>query len=1647
MVLGGNNHGHHHVGGASIISGTADRDRVLGLMKQDYTYPKPGDPEFQSKIYEKREFNFHKIPTREHIRTYDDVRMYRDKHCTSNSALYSHQNFLANMFNPDTPYKGLLVQHGLGSGKCTHGSTRVYANGTLMRIDEIYKRFIATQSPYMTDEEGGEWYRVKGNVYTNSINEKTGKIVQTRVSKIYRQRIDEDVATVTLANGLKMTMTKKHRLLTRRGWKRFNEYREGSYVALPRKLIHCQEARAKDPAVTDELTRLLAWQISEGHEYKGSRGYFQVTQNDRSVLESLQSDMRRVEDSHALEFRDKIPDYDERRLNVIAPDYQQFLEKHGYTWGNLSAKKRFPDFIMRAADSHVRLFIRAYMDAEAHFSHNHGVIEMSTASREVSLQMHTLLKRFGINSRILTKRKCATNGTRIMRTYYEVHVSGPDLRMYRREIGFGVDYKQEGLEDVCDNRDCNTNTDILPMHAELAKLRRLTNLPMNHITNKANFNGTTNPSVSEAHNIRDRLQEMLDKGCDHPDWLKIEKQYRPDTQKLRYVRGFKSFLDDQLEKEVCYVPIKSIETHRHNDYVYDLEILEHHNYVAEGMICHNTIGAISVAEQFKSLVAKYGTKIHVLLPGPVIREVWKEQLLKGTKETYMKYHDRNSILDEAEYARMKKMALNNAMQFYRFMSYRSFSKRVLGERVIDKQRLAAQEVAGKDGGAGRAAGSKYRKTEKGEYERDVPVDKIHNLDNTLIVVDEAHNLTGNDYGEALKEIIKRSKNCRVILLTATPMKNLADDIVELLNFIRPQDSPIERDKIFTSDSGHQMRLRPEGLNYLKRMSQGYISYLRGADPLVFAKRVDVGHVPEGLKFTKVVSSRMYPFQRECYNEAIRDEGDALSKKSEAVANFVVPGLSPDKKSVVGYYGREGIQLVCNQLKTHAAQLNSKIAERMAEWIRTVPEGKRLKDAEIRELLEGNGRDRDEWIRLAENGKTITGRILKMPFLRIFSTKFADAVDGLAQRVEGKRGAMTSFCYSNLVKAGIELFQEVLGQNGYLEYDENGTYQISGTTICHRCGIQNSQHDKQLHPFRPATFVTVTGKASDDVADYIPEEKQRVIRTVFNPIDNLDGKHIKCVLGSRVMNEGVSLENLGEIDLLDVYFNFGRVDQVVGRGIRNCSHYQTINDMNRYPEVKVYKFCITLDGERDEAGKLVLSSEEELYQKAELKYLLIKTVERALKEVAVDCALNRNGNIFPSEAEEHRGCSARGDCPAICDYMECDYKCDDETLNAKWFDKKRGTYRNVPKDQLDYSTFSHRLSRDEINFAKDRIKELYRLNSQYKLKDLVSYVKESYTDEQHRELFTESFVYRALDELLPKTENDFNNFKDTVLDGWGRSGYLISRGLFYIFQPFDQPESVPMYYRTAYYGDMHNRVSLHAYMRQTVDWSKIDAKMAVGADAEDRDEAEKAGAKNGLNFEATREYYENRPENDFVIGTIDLDMGRRKLVTEETDFIFKIRPKREAILDKKRGTGIYSAHGSTCTSKGKPYLEDVAEKLGVAFKRNDPDVSRAFLCNAIKEKLLERERYSTDNKTYMIIPIDAGLPFPLNLRDRAQSYVDRIKSISKATQTRIEHDRAERDTGYVRRYRIHVKPHGAEVEAVIRELGGTKHNAEWVIAVE
>merc|ERR1711998_789224 len=97
----------------------------------------------------------------------------------------------------------------------------------------------------------------------------------------------------------------------------------------------------------------------------------------------------------------------------------------------------------------------------------------------------------------------------------------------------------------------------------------------------------------------------------------------------------------------------------------------------------------------------------------------------------------------------------------------------------------------------------------------------------------------------------------------------------------------------------------------------------------------------------------------------------------------------------------------------------------------------------------------------------------------------------------------------------------------------------------------------------------------DIEEDQPDIKKHILDKYFNNIENREGKFLKVILGSRVMNEGITLENTSEVHILDVYYNLGRVEQVIGRAIRQCKHYNVTNKDNPFPKVKIFKYVVSL----------------------------------------------------------------------------------------------------------------------------------------------------------------------------------------------------------------------------------------------------------------------------------------------------------------------------------------------------------------------------------------------------------------------------------------------------------------------------------------
>lgn len=937
-----------------------------------------------------------------------------------------------------------------------------------------------------------------------------------------------------------------------------------------------------------------------------------------------------------------------------------------------------------------------------------------------------------------------------------------------------------------------------------------------------------------------------------------------------------------------------------------------------------TCAAIQIAEQFKTQIEKYNTKIYIVVSGPVLEQNFKDELLSEcTGDTYMsRYGDFNDIPDPE-----LKKAKALISQYYEIITYKKLLRKVLGERI-------------------RGDTNKFIRDEHGKIIRDISVNRITSLSNTIIIVDEAHNISDNDYGKAIKKLVhsKASKNLRLVLLTATPMRNLASDIVFLMNLIRPADDPILVDKIFKKDLAHtyKIKIKPGGIDYFKRMTKGYISYLRGADPLTFASRNDMGTINKKHTFTKLIRCKLYSIQLQTYNLLVdKYKDDPLAIGILGAANIVLPDVK--NNTIVPRIGNSGIEKLLISLKHNFVVINKILKKK---------------------YLKKSSEDDTHFLYLTKNNH-ISGSIFKLENLQSFSTKYYEALKNINKNVINVNDPGTSFVYSRFISIGIHMFEEILQQNGYIDYFKKTDHTELDNVRCYYCGVLLKNHKNINHIYHPATYISLTGEKID--TDDVDFERRTIIDKVFNQENNSTGQFIKIILGSSVLAEGISMNNIKDVHILDAQFTLTQVDQIIGRAIRYCSHFNLMNENNKTPKVDIYKYAVSLNNNE-------LTEEEEIYRKAEYKYITIKKIERAMKEVAIDCPLNYHGNVFKEEISKHKTCEKTNSCPAECDFKPCEYKCDDKHINKYW-DKTNKKYIDLNLNQIDYNTFNPRLMSSEITFCKHKIKELYRKNYAYALDQIIDYIKDAYPKAQLK-LFDKYFLYKALTELTPTTENDFNTFKDIIYDKFNRECYLIQRGKFYILQQFNLQEDTLMGSRTAYDNINTRKLSLQHYIYGK--HPHIIRDMNIGENVYEYDDI----------------YYNSRSEND-IVGII---IGKQLKHTKDNKIvnIFNIRIKKDFNSEKGREKDLPTNLGANCLSKSKNELNHILNSLKI--KTNS--INKKNICKIIMNKLLDLEKNSkgTNKKTYIKIPINhSEYRFPYNIEDRTEYLTNKIKIIFSETQ--------------------------------------------------
>ena len=90
----------------------------MSSRNSNFSNPDQNDEDFQYKIYKKREFIYYKIPEMGDMNNEEVAKKYIDDQCEGEGVKLRYQQHLpANFINPKTPYTGLLIFHGQGTGK------------------------------------------------------------------------------------------------------------------------------------------------------------------------------------------------------------------------------------------------------------------------------------------------------------------------------------------------------------------------------------------------------------------------------------------------------------------------------------------------------------------------------------------------------------------------------------------------------------------------------------------------------------------------------------------------------------------------------------------------------------------------------------------------------------------------------------------------------------------------------------------------------------------------------------------------------------------------------------------------------------------------------------------------------------------------------------------------------------------------------------------------------------------------------------------------------------------------------------------------------------------------------------------------------------------------------------------------------------------------------------------------------------------------------------------------------------------------------------------------------------------------------------------------------------------------------------------
>jgi intein/homing endonuclease len=459
----------------------------------------------------------------------------------------------------------ILVSGKRGSGKCLHGDTLItLTDGSQIPIKDL--------------ENNHE--------KVLSLNNKL-KIEQSNKSEFFSRKVNK-LLRVRLRNGKEIKLTPEHPLLTIKGWKPAQELTIGSRIATPRNL-----PSFGNKEIPKHEIKLLSYLLAEGHTKK----IVLFANSDEKIIQDFRNSLKAFDPSLelALEkknhyrissplWRNKVLKHNKKRnekgqflrgnKNIYEKRSIRKLIEREEMFDLLATQKYLSQNIIQLKKEQLSLFLNRLFscDGSIYKVNNYWEISYSSSSNKMIRQIHNLLLRFGILSRI-RDRKIKYNEKEFLS--YEIVINAENTLRFIEKIGFfgEKEEKQKVAYGEIKSKMRNPNIDTIPKE------------------------------IWETYRPQNWAEIGRVSGYKYPKAMRERIKYSPSRQTLLQIAEVESHNGLKLlaKSDIFWEEIVSMEILEGNFKVYDICVPTNHNFIANDIIVHNSYTLGVIAEELSNL--------------------------------------------------------------------------------------------------------------------------------------------------------------------------------------------------------------------------------------------------------------------------------------------------------------------------------------------------------------------------------------------------------------------------------------------------------------------------------------------------------------------------------------------------------------------------------------------------------------------------------------------------------------------------------------------------------------------------------------------------------------------------------------------------------------------------------------------------------------------------------------------------------------------------------------------------------------------------------------------------------------------------------------------------------------------------------------